>query len=193
MTKITCPECKRTGTTSKSVPIGAKVKCPNCGISFRHEAKIVGAADGLQAPTAALSAVPTAIPIPSAAPLLPTAATHLSMPPTAVPFQQVIQVAAPERQRTNPLGIAALVLGILAALIAWLPFLGLLAIPAGLLGGLLGAIGLIYGLVTRRGQITAAAVGLALSLGSVVLSIVMTGTAAKGISNAIEEANRKAT
>jgi hypothetical protein len=192
MTKLTCPGCKRTGTTSKSVPNGAKVKCPSCGISFRFEPNGLVSDDALEAPSVLLSPVATSAPITSTQPLLTPVSPHVAMPPNAVPFQQVIQVAAPERQRTNPLGVSALILGILAVLIAWVPFLGLLAIPAGLLGGLLGAIGLLYGLVTRRGKITAAGVGLVLSLGSVVLSVMMTGAAAKGISDAMEEATRKA-
>jgi hypothetical protein len=192
MTKITCPECKRTGTTSRSVPNGARVKCPNCGASFRYETTSVVASDALQTSSVPLSAGPTAIAMPSTPSSVPPVLAETTAPRTTAPFQQVIQVTAHERQKTNPLGVAALVLGILAALIAWMPFLGLLAIPVGLLGGLLGLIGLIYGLVTRRGKVTAAGVGLVLSLGSVVLSLVMTGAAASRISDSMEEAKRKA-
>jgi hypothetical protein len=121
-------------------------------------------------------------------------ATSTAPPPVIapVPLQQVIQVAVPERQRTNPVGVAALVLGILAALIAWVPFLGLLAIPLALLGALLGAIGLLYGLISRRGKVLTSAIGLGLSIGSAVLSVVMTGTTANRISDAMNEVERQA-
>jgi hypothetical protein len=112
-------------------------------------------------------------------------------PVPGTPLQQIIQVAVPERQRTNPIGVAALVLGIIAAMIAWVPFLGLIAIPVAVLGALLGAIGLIYGLISGRGKVATSSVGLALSCGSIVLSVAMTGTAANRISEAMKEAQQK--
>jgi hypothetical protein len=93
--------------------------------------------------------------------------------------------------RTNPIGVSALVLGIIAALIAWVPFLGLVAIPVALLGALLGAIGLIYGLLTRRGKVVTSSIGLALCLGSVLLSVAMTGSVANQIGVAMKEAQQK--
>ncbi|WP_165232279.1 hypothetical protein [Aquisphaera insulae] len=107
-------------------------------------------------------------------------------------FQQIIQVAIPERQRTNPVGVAAFVLGIIAMMIAWVPFLGLVAVPVALLGGLLGAIGLIYGLVSRRGKVVTSSIGIVLCLGSIVLSVAMTGTVANRVGEAMKEANQKA-
>jgi hypothetical protein len=83
------------------------------------------------------------------------------------------------------------VLGIIAVLIAWVPFLGILAIPVALLGALLGVIGLIYRLISRRGKVATSSIGLALSLGSIVLFVAMTGTAASRISEAMKEAETK--
>ena len=48
------------------------------------------------------------------------------------------------------MAIASLVLGILAALICWVPFLGLLAVPVGLLGLLFGVIAIV--LVAAAGR-----------------------------------------
>ena len=191
MTKIICPHCNRTGSSSKNVPQGAKVKCPGCGKTFLFEAPDPATVGVLPTPTLPLSQAPPVAALPTPPGLAP-AANHSVLAPAPVPFQQVIQVTGPEPQRTNPVGVAALVLGILAALIAWVPFLGLLAIPVGLLGALLGAIGLTYGLVTKRGKVTTAGIGLGLSLGSVLLSVAMTGMAANRVSNALEEAERKA-
>ncbi len=133
-----------------------------------------------------LAAPPTAAP-----PVLkPDQVTAVQVVP-GTPFQQVIQVAVPERQRTNPIGVAALVLGIIAALIAWVPFLGLVAIPVAILGALLGAIGLIYGLISRRGKVVTSTIGLALCLGSVLLSVVMTGSVANQIGVAMKKAQQK--
>jgi hypothetical protein len=121
------------------------------------------------------SSVPPAPLIASVPPVIAPVTPHLAVAPTEAPYQQVMQEAVPARRRNSPVGIAALGLGILAILIAWKPFFGLLAIPVGLLGGLLGIVGFVYGLVTKRCKILAAGVGLGLSLGSIILSVMMTG------------------
>src|SRR4051812_40015074 len=37
VTKITCPHCHRTGSTTKTVSAGAKIKCPGCGEAFAYQ------------------------------------------------------------------------------------------------------------------------------------------------------------
>jgi len=54
---------------------------------------------------------------------------------------------------TSGLGIAALVLGIIACLTAWIPLLGIVAVPIAVIGLVLGALGLVFSLVGRRSQI----------------------------------------
>ena len=196
MTRITCPHCGRTSSSSKTIPPGstARVKCPGCGQGFRINEQGLELLEVL--PTKAVSPsrvepVEVAPPRATAPPVIkPDGITDVQTVP-GTPFQQIIQVAVPERQRTNPIGVAALVLGIIAALIAWVPFLGLVAIPVALLGALLGAIGLIYGLISRRGKVATASIGLALCLGSVLLSMAMTGTVANRIGEAMKEAEQK--
>lgn len=61
----------------------------------------------------------------------------------------VINVAMP--RRGNSLGVASLVLGVLAFLICWIPLINLLGVPLSGLGLLLGVIGIIVAL-TRRGS-----------------------------------------
>ena len=196
--RITCPHCGRTSSTSKTIPQGAtvRVKCPGCGQVFRLNEQGLEVLDATTTKAVSPSRVEpvetTPRHAPTAAPpvIKPDQVTDVRVVP-GTPFQQVIQVAVPERQRTNPIGVAALVLGIIAALIAWVPFLGLVAIPVALLGALLGAIGLIYGLISRRGKVAASSIGLALCLGSVLLSVVMTGSVANQIGVAMKEAQQK--
>jgi hypothetical protein len=193
MTRITGPHCGRTNSSSKTIPPGstAKVKCPGCGQGFRINAEGLELLEVLPTKAVSLSRVEpveVASPRASAPPVIkPDRITDVQTVP-GKPFQQVIQVAVPERQRTNPVGVAALVLGIIAALIAWVPFLGLVAIPVALLGALLGAIGLIYGLISRRGKVATSSIGLLLCLGSVILSMAMTGTVANRFGEAIKDA-----
>ncbi len=188
MVQIICPQCKRIGNSSKVVPNGTKVRCPACGTSFRYEDSSCEPFEVLPNPVAALPPIVATVPIPPALPHLSPQAVA-SFP--AVPFQQVIQVAAPDRQQSNSVGVAALVLGIIAVLTAWVPFLGLLAIPVGLIGGLLGVIGLLYGLWSGRGKVVTSGVGLVLSVGSILLSVAITGVAAKGIGAALDDAKSR--
>ena len=62
----------------------------------------------------------------------------------------VIQVNAPAAHG-NSLGIASMVLGILAFLICWIPFLNVIGLPLSGLGVLLGIIGIIIA-ATRGGS-----------------------------------------
>ena len=79
----------------------------------------------------------------------------------------------------NGLGTAALVLGILALLVAWIPFIGLLGLLLGIAALTLGIIG--RGRV-RRGQATngcAALAGIITGAIAIVLAIVMTFVGAR--------------
>jgi hypothetical protein len=54
------------------------------------------------------------------------------------------------RQRSsNGIGTASLVLGILACLVCWIPFLGILGIPVAIIGIVLAVIGFLIGLLRR--------------------------------------------
>ena len=113
-------------------------------------------------------------------------------PIAIVPTQQFIQVNVPQvhtpaTQKGNALAIASLVLGILAILICWIPFLGLLALPAGLLGLVLGGIALVIAFATKRRGIATAAVGTVLSIAAMMTSVAITGATSKSISDALEQ------
>jgi hypothetical protein len=196
MMRITCPHCGRKSSTSKTIPRGttAKAKCPGCGQVFRINAEGLELLEVLPTKAASLPRVEpaeVASPRASVPPVIkPDRITDVQTVP-GTPFQRVIQVAVPERQRTNPVGIAALVLGIIAALIAWIPFLGLVAIPVGLLGALLGIIGLLLAILGRRSGLAPSLFGTAISLGSIVLSLMITGSTSKGISDALDKATQE--
>jgi hypothetical protein len=103
----------------------------------------------------------------------------------------VVHVSVSEPRKGNALAISALVLGIIAALISWIPFLGLLSVPVGLLGMLLGLIGLAIALIGRRSGLAASLVGTGISLGSIVLCALITGRTAQEISESIEKQRRE--
>jgi hypothetical protein len=109
--------------------------------------------------------------------------------PPGAPVQQVVQVNIPEPKKGNALAIASLVLGILATLVCWIPFLGLLAIPSGLLGLLLGAIAVTLVVVAKRRGLAAAVVGSGLSVLAMILSVAITGTVSQGISEGLKRAS----
>src|SRR4051794_3718075 len=37
MTIITCPFCRRDGSSKATVPIGTKIRCPGCNQKFRYD------------------------------------------------------------------------------------------------------------------------------------------------------------
>ncbi len=170
MTKLICPNCNRAGTSSKIVPVGAKVKCPGCGNSFRYNHTGSPGEVAQPAPVEPSRSASHVSSIASAPSVIASVAPSLAVTPIQATLQPVIQVAPHERQRTNLVGMAALVLGILAFLVAWKPSFGL-TIPFGLLGGILGATGLVHGLITKKCRILAAAVGLGLSLAAIIGSV----------------------
>jgi len=94
------------------------------------------------------------------------------------------------KRGANPLGIAALVMGILACLTCWIPIIGLLSIPLSLIGLLLGFIGLIMAAVNKK-------TGFALPIGGGLVCVVAifiaassTGGCAKAVSDAVVAAER---
>lgn len=193
MTKVVCPKCRRVVSFSKPVPRGAKMNCPACGTLFR-----------ISEPGRPVSQMPADVVRPEHFVVMPTQAgvptwEEDASPPTwstcatTTSTRRPRGSTTPQPNRENPVAIAALVLGILAALVAFVPFLGLLAVPTGLLGSLLGSVVILYRRVTGRGRAATAGVGVGLSVGSIVLSIVMTGLAAKGIDGGLNKAKLQST
>jgi hypothetical protein len=96
---------------------------------------------------------------------------------------KIIYVTAP-RPPHNPLGTAALVLGIISMCLAWIPCLGLLVLPVAVLGIVLGLLAILYGLLPGRGKIFTAMVGTGLSVLAAVVCLAMSAFLAHIAANA---------
>jgi hypothetical protein len=94
------------------------------------------------------------------------------------------------RQRSsNGLGTASLVLGILACLVCWIPFLGMLAIPVAIIGIILAAIGFLIGIFRKSSKGGAIAGGITCLL-AIVISVSVTGKTAAVISESLAKADK---
>jgi len=113
---------------------------------------------------------------------------------TRIPEQSKSQqpaVPTPQRQNMDTtglgLGIASLAMGIMALVIAWVPFLGLVTLPVAAIGGLLGIIGIIIPLVTKRRGVGFPIAGLITCVVAVGIQGVATGVAAYRASALVED------
>jgi hypothetical protein len=94
----------------------------------------------------------------------------------------VINIATP--RRGSSLGVASLVLGIIAFLICWIPLVNLLGVPLSGLGLLLGLIGLIVALTRGGASIGYPIAGSAICGLALFIAISMTGALVQGINSA---------
>jgi hypothetical protein len=101
----------------------------------------------------------------------------------------IVNVALP--RRGNSLGVAALVLGIIAFLICWIPFVNLLGMPLSALGLLLGLIGVLVALTRKGTGIGYPIAGSAVSGLALFIAIVITGAFASGIKGAADALTRE--
>jgi len=102
--------------------------------------------------------------------------------PTAFgPTQVSVDIKGPKS--ANGFGIAALVLGIIACLTCWIPFIGLLSIPSSALGLLFGIIGLLTSILGRKSAIGMPIAGTVICFVAIVIAIAMTGSVAEAISS----------
>jgi len=94
------------------------------------------------------------------------------------------------RQRSsNGIGTAALVLGILACLGCWIPFVGVVAIPVAVIGIILAVIGFLIGLL-RRSSTGGAVAGGIVSIIAIFITIIVTGKTADAIAKGIATSNQ---
>lgn len=102
----------------------------------------------------------------------------------------VVNIAPP--RRGNSLGIAALVLGILAFLICWIPVVNLLGVPLSGLGLLLGLIGLLVAFTRKGASIGFPIAGTAVCGLALFIAISMTGAFVGGLKKASDELVKEA-
>ena len=88
------------------------------------------------------------------------------------------QAITPVEKKTNGLGVAALVMGILAAITCWIPFIGILGIPLAVIGCIFGGIGLLLALIGRKTSATMPISGLIVCIVSIFITVSITGSTA---------------
>ena len=98
----------------------------------------------------------------------------------------------PAEKKTNGLGIASLVLGILAFLGGLIPFCGLIpTLLFGVIGGILGLVGLLAAMSDKRTSVTFPIVGIAVNILAVIVGLVVTFAFGAAAANAAQKANQQ--
>ena len=106
--------------------------------------------------------------------------------PYAGPFVAAVHRPEPPAvgRSANGLGVASLVIGIVALLISWVPLIGLMVLPLAVIGLILGGVGIVMATTNRRSgvgfPIAGAAVCLLAAIVPVLLTMVLAGAAAHG-------------
>jgi hypothetical protein len=123
------------GKKGRCKACGAILEIPSVGFALLDDQPGTGV-ELETAPERSRAVRQTPAPAPAAARPAPVRQSRPAVrePIPAAPVGQNVQVNIAEPQKGNALAVAALVLGILAALVCWVPFLGLLAVPVGLIG-----------------------------------------------------------
>lgn len=101
----------------------------------------------------------------------------------------VINVAPP--RRGSSLGVVSLVLGLVAFMICWIPFINLLGVPLSALGLVLGLVGLLVAFTRNGASIGYPIAGTAVCALALFIAISMTGALVTGIGKAGEELARE--
>lgn len=166
-----CPSCGRRLKVS-SEKAGRSGKCPGCGETItipgeaaappRHQE------DTEFSPPAFVSS-PVPEPPPRQTPpefLAPSPGPQMASysNPGPVFAPPIVAVQVRQSRVHSSLGVASIILGILALLICWIPLLNVLGLPLGLLGILLGGIGFVVAVVRKGAGIGLPIAGTAISL-----------------------------
>ena len=130
------------------------VVCSSCSQQFVHPNAVAGS-------VASCPHCQATVTIPSANQPIPVSNTLGSKSKTSVP--------------ALVLGIISVMLGTLALLCCWIPFVGILVIPFTVIGVALGVVGLVIGLITRRKAFGMPITGILLCVISAVIPILITG------------------
>ena len=93
------------------------------------------------------------------------------------------------KSNSNSLGIASIILGILAFLICWIPFVGVISILLGGIGAILGIIGLVLSMKRSGSGIGYPIAGLAINGLSIGVALLITGA----LASAFDDINNQTT
>jgi hypothetical protein len=111
------------------------------------------------------------------------------MPETEIPTVSVTT----KNTVSLTLGIVAIVIGVVALLIGWVPFLGLFAIPAAVIGFILAGVGVLVALLKKGKGAGLPIVGALICIAALILPILSTGSASAAFSHALTDARNKQT
>ena len=108
------------------------------------------------------------------------------------PMDYATPAGQPAEKRVNGLGIASVVLGVLAFLGAWVPFCGLIPTLAfGVIGGILGVVGFVAANSDKRTGVGFPIVGIILNLLAIVLAVVVTYAFGAAVSDAVQQEQQR--
>lgn len=85
------------------------------------------------------------------------------------------------------MGIISIVVGVLALLVGWVPFLGLLAIPVALVGLLLAGIGIVLALLKKAKGILLPLLGVGISFIALIIPMLSTAGSSMAISESLKK------
>jgi hypothetical protein len=188
MIEFKCSECGKQ-LRVKDDAAGKKGKCPQCGVTLEvptpQEDALIAEHEASLDPSPPQPAVRSD----SAR----HAATMQPPPLERGHVNQAPSVNVHMPKRTSSLGVVSLILGVVAFLLCWIPFIGVLSIPLSSLGVLLAGIGLLVALFRRGSGIGwpiggGVVSGLALIIG--IAQVAAIGGVAEGLRQSAEEANR---
>jgi len=106
--------------------------------------------------------------------------------PKPEPKEVVVEI----KKGASPLGIASLVIGIIAILFCWIPFLGLLSIPIAGIGFLLAVIGITISCVSKKTGFVFSISGGIVCIFSVLIALLITGGISKSVSYALQKSKQ---
>ena len=169
-------------------------KCRKCGEYLEAPNSLVGQSE--TCPTCGNVCVVPGPSMPVASPPRPPMAVQQVQ---ATPVQYVQTPAQPQIQitmgkppkATSGLGVAALVLGIIACLTCWIPFIGLVSIPVAVLGLLFGGLGFLISLLGRRSGVGMPFAGCLVCVVSIFVAMSITHGAVSGIDKAMKDAEKE--
>ena len=89
----------------------------------------------------------------------------------------------PKSSEAHGLGVASIVSGGIAMAIGWIPFIGFIALPISLIAIVLGIIGFIFPLATKKSGLKMPIIGLVISLASLALPFLTTNALINELDN----------